>query len=156
MASGAWRWLQRRRSPPPSWTGWRHFARPYTCLMPDEASDTLYDLYRRGTSLLEAGDFAPATVPLSKAARMAPEKSSIREALGRAYFHCRRYAEAAREFEAVVERYPVNDFAHFCLGRALTLTGEPGRARRHLAIAACLRPERRDYRIYRERASRRG
>ena len=102
-------------------------------------------------SLLEAGDFAPATVPLSKAARLAPEKSSIREALGRAYFRSRRYAEAAREFEAVVERYPVNDFAHFCLGRALTLTGQRDRARRHLAIAANLRPERDDYRIYRQR-----
>ena len=104
-----------------------------------------------GMSLLESGDFAQATVPLSKAARMAPEKSSIREALGRAYFHSRRYPEAAREFEAVVERYPVNDFAHFCLGRALTLVGQRDRARRHLAIAANLRPERDDYRIYRQR-----
>jgi tetratricopeptide (TPR) repeat protein len=102
-------------------------------------------------SLLESGDFAQATVPLSKAARIAPEKSSIREALGRAYFHNRRYPEAAREFEAVVERYPVNDFAHFCLGRALTLAGQRDRARRHLAIAANLRPERDDYRIYRQR-----
>jgi tetratricopeptide (TPR) repeat protein len=119
--------------------------------MPDEASEPLYDLYHRGTSLLEAGDFAQATVPLSKAARMAPEKSSIREALGRAYFHSQRYREAAREFEAVVELYPVNDFAHFCLGRALTLAGQRDRARRHLAIAANLRPERDDYRIYRER-----
>ena len=119
--------------------------------MPDEAAESLYDLYRRGTSLLESGDFAPAVVPLSKAARMAPEKSSIREALGRAYFRSGRYPEAAREFEAVVERYPVNDFAHFCLGRALTLTGQRHRARRHLAIAANLRPERRDYALYRER-----
>jgi hypothetical protein len=55
------------------------------------------------------------------------------------------------EFEEVVERYPVNDFAHFCLGRALTLCGDRDRARRHLAIAANLRPERRDYRLYRER-----
>ena len=74
-------------------------------------------------ALLEAGDFDQATVPLRKAARLAPEKSSIREALGRAYFRSRRFAEAAEEFEAVVERYPVNDFAHFCLGRALTLCG---------------------------------
>ena len=44
-----------------------------------------------------------------------------------------------------------NDFAHFCLGRALTLTGQRDRARRHLAIAANLRPERDDYRIYRQR-----
>src|SRR3954453_11205189 len=122
--------------------------------MPDEATESLYDLYQRGTSLLESGDFAPAVVPLSKAARIAPEKSSIREALGRAYFRSAPSPEAAREFEAVVERYPVNDFAHFCLGRALTLTGQRHRARRHLAIAACLRPERHDYRSYREQLSR--
>ena len=71
--------------------------------------------------------------------------------LGRAYFRSRRYEEAAEEFEAVVERYPVNDFAHFCLGRALTKTGRDDRAGHHLAIAANLRPERSDYRLYRER-----
>ena len=120
--------------------------------MPPEG-DSLYDLYQRGVSLLESGDYAQATVPLAKAARMAPEKSSIREALGRAYFKSRHYSEAAVEFEAVVERYPVNDFAQFCLGRALSLSGQGDRARRHLAIAACLRPERRDYRLYRDRAA---
>src|SRR5437764_9645224 len=112
--------------------------------------DSTYDLYRRGMSLLEAGEFERATVPLAEAAQRAPDKSSVREALGRAYFRSRRYREAAVEFEAVVERYPVNDYAHFCLGRALTLTGQRQRARRHLAIAACLRPDRRDYRSYRE------
>jgi Flp pilus assembly protein TadD len=116
--------------------------------------DSTYDLYRRGMSLLERGDYDAATVPLSKAAAREPEKSSVREALGRAYFRARRYREAATEFEAVVERYPVNDFAHFCLGRALALTGRSDRARRHLAIAANLRPERRDYRLYRERLAR--
>jgi Flp pilus assembly protein TadD len=120
----------------------------------EAAGESLYGLYQKGMSLLESGDFAQATVPLAKAARIAPEKSSLREALGRAYFHSGRYPEAAREFEAVVELYPVNDFAHFCLGRALTLTGERDRARRHLAIAANLRPEREDYRIYRQRLAR--
>jgi Flp pilus assembly protein TadD len=113
--------------------------------------DSLYSLYQKGITLLEAGDYEQATVPLRKAARIAPEKSSIREALGRALFRSRQYEEAVPEFEAVIERYPVNDFAHFCLGRALTLCGERDRARRHLAIAANLRPERRDYRLYRER-----
>ena len=44
----------------------------------------VYDLFRRGTELLEAGDFMQATVPLRKAAEIEPEKTSIREALGRA------------------------------------------------------------------------
>jgi Flp pilus assembly protein TadD len=121
---------------------------------PNEQTDrgaSLYTLYRRGVELLEDGSFGEATVPLSEVAREAPEKSSVREALGRAYFRNRQYAEAAAEFEAVVESHPVNDFAHFCLGRALSLTGQTQRARHHLALASNLRPDRDDYRLYRDR-----
>ena len=114
-------------------------------------NDSTYELYTRGIELLERGDFAAATVPLAKVAAREPEKSSVREALGRALFRSRRFGEAAREFEAVVERYPTNDFAHFCLGRSLALSGHADRARRHLAIAANLRPDRGDYRAYRQR-----
>ncbi len=112
-------------------------------------SEPTYTLYRRGLELLEDGDFEHATAPLAEAARRAPEKTSVREALGRAYFRSGRFAPAAAEFEAVVESHPVNDFAHFCLGRALSKTGEKRRARHHLALACNLRPERRDYRYYR-------
>ena len=113
--------------------------------------DSLYSKYRKGIELLEDGDFEQATVPLKDVAREAPEKTSVREALGRALFRSRHYAEAAAEFEAVVEAHPVNDYAHFCLGRALSKTGDTKRARHHLALAANLRPDRSDYRIYRER-----
>ena len=68
--------------------------------------DDVYDLFTRGTALLEAGDFNSATVPLSKAAELEPEKASIREALGRAYFRSRQFEAARVEFEAVVERRP--------------------------------------------------
>ena len=115
------------------------------------ANDDSYALYTRGMELLENGDFAAATVPLGKVATREPGKSSVREALGRALFRSRRFAEAATEFEAVVEQYPTNDFAHFCLGRALDLSGRSDDARRHLAIEANLRPDREDYRIYRQR-----
>jgi Flp pilus assembly protein TadD len=112
--------------------------------------DSTFTLYRRGIELLEEADFEQATRPLEMAARRAPEKSSVREALGRAYFRCGRFAAAAAEFEAVVDIHQVNDFAHFCLGRALAKTGETDRARHHLALAANLRPDRRDYRFYRD------
>ncbi len=115
----------------------------------------LYRLYRKGVELLEDGSFGEATVPLAEVARRAPEKTSVREALGRAYFRNRQFDEAVTEFEAVVESHPVNDFAHFCLGRALSLTGERDRARHHLALASNLRPERGDYRHYRDQARRR-
>jgi Flp pilus assembly protein TadD len=115
--------------------------------------DDVYDLFTRGTELLEAGEFHQATVPLSKAAELEPEKTSIREALGRAYFRSRQFERARVEFEAVVERAPTNDYALFCLGRALMELGRLAEARKPLALASQLRPERRDYRIYRERAA---
>jgi len=116
---------------------------------PQAGTEQTYTLYRRGIELLEDGDFANAAEPLAEAARRAPEKSSVREALGRAYYRAGRFAKAAIEFEAVVEANQVDDYAHFCLGRALSMTGEKDRARHHLALASNLRPDRRDYRFYR-------
>jgi tetratricopeptide (TPR) repeat protein len=114
------------------------------------SGDDVYDLYTRGSDLLERGDFAAATIPLERASRLDPDKTSIREALGRAYFRSGRFRRAAAEFEAVVERAPVNDFAHYCLGKALAKTGRPRAAQRHAALAAHMRPDRADYRAFRE------
>jgi Flp pilus assembly protein TadD len=114
--------------------------------------ESLYDLFRRGTELLEAGDYHAAIVPLSRARDLDPGKTSIREALGRAFFRSARYEQARGEFEAVVELAPTNDYALFCLGRSLQQLGRHAEARAPLALAYSLRPERRDYRIYRDRA----
>jgi Flp pilus assembly protein TadD len=117
--------------------------------------DNVYDLFTRGTRLLEDGDFHAATVPLARARDLEPDKASIREALGRALFRSQRYEQAAAEFEAVVERAPTNDFALFCLGRSLQLLGRHHEARHPLALASNLRPERSDYRKYRDQARKR-
>ena len=118
---------------------------------PEERGEHVYELFRRGSELLEHGDYSAAAIPLEKARSYEPDKTSIREALGRAYFRAGRYAAAREEFKAVVERSPVNDFAHFCLGRALDKTGHRVEARRHLRLAAGLRPDRADYRAYLDR-----
>ncbi|HEY8638188.1 MAG TPA: tetratricopeptide repeat protein [Solirubrobacteraceae bacterium] len=115
----------------------------------------VYDLYQRGTALLDGGDFHAATVPLSRARDLEPDKASIREALGRALFHAQRYEAAAAEFEAIVDHEPTNDFALFCLGRSLQLLGRHQEARHPLALAAQLKPHRMDYRRYRDQARRR-
>ena len=114
--------------------------------------DDVYELFRKGTELLEQGHHHQAAVPLSRARDLAPEQTSIREALGRALFHAQRYEQAAREFEAVVDRAPTNDYALFCLGRSLQLLGRHAEARKPLALAANLQPNRRDYRRYRDQA----
>lgn len=112
----------------------------------------VYELYRRGMALLEDGDFHAATIPLARAADLEPDKTSIREALGRAYFRSCRYEHARVEFEAVVERAPTNDYALFCLGRSLMQLGRSAEARKPLTLAATMNPKRDDYRHYRERA----
>ena len=114
--------------------------------------DDVYELFQRGTALLEAGHNHQATIPLSQARDLAPDKTSIREALGRALFGAQRYEAAAAEFEAVANQAPTNDFALFCLGRSLQKLGRHAEARKPLALAACLQPGRRDYRLYRDRA----
>jgi Flp pilus assembly protein TadD len=114
--------------------------------------DDVYELFRRGTELLEAGHHHQAAVPLTRARDLAPEQTSIREALGRALFHTQRYTDAAAEFAAIVERAPTNDYALFCLGRCLQLLGRHAEARQPLALAACMQPARRDYRRYRDQA----
>jgi Flp pilus assembly protein TadD len=116
--------------------------------------DSAYELFRNGTRLLEDGDFHAAAVPLARARDLEPDKASIREALGRALFGSRRYSEAAEEFARVAEHAPTNDYALFCLGRSLQLMGRHAEARRPLALASNLRPERADYREYRDRARR--
>lgn len=112
--------------------------------------DDVYELFIRGTELLEAGHNHQAAIPLSRARDLAPDKTSIREALGRALFGARRYEQASQEFQAVVDRAPTNDYALFCLGRSLQLLGRHAEARRPLALAACMQPGRRDYRLYRD------
>jgi tetratricopeptide (TPR) repeat protein len=112
----------------------------------------VYDLFTRGNELLEAGHHHQAVIPLSRARDLDPDKTSIREALGRALFGARQYEQAVIEFEAVIDRAPTNDFALFCLGRSLQMLGRHAEARKPLALAACMQPSRRDYRIYRDRA----
>jgi len=114
--------------------------------------EDLYELFSRGTELLAARDYHQAVVPLTRARELAPDKTSIREALGRALFHAHRYELAAAEFQEIAEAQPTNDYALFCLGRCLQLLGRHAEARRPLALAACMQPSRSDYRAYRDQA----
>src|SRR5881275_3297893 len=116
--------------------------------------ESVYDLYRRGCALLDHGDHHSAIVPLSRARNLEPGKASIRETLGRALFHARRYESAAAEFEAVASETPTDDYALFCLGPSMQLLGRHREACQPLALACSLRPEREDYRLYRDRARR--
>ena len=118
---------------------------------PEQRGERVYELFQKGGALLDAGDFAAAAIPLERARALEPDKTSIREALGRAYFRSARFSDAAQEFAAVVERSPVDHYSHFCLGRSLEKTGQAVGARRHAALAVGMRPDREDYRAFNNR-----
>jgi Flp pilus assembly protein TadD len=105
-----------------------------------------YDLFKQGREYMAAGMNAQATVALEKAKRREPEKTSIREALGIAYFRIRRFAEAEQEFRVILEREPVDHYAHFALGRCLEKQGRPKEAVGHYKMATFFRPQSREYR----------
>jgi Flp pilus assembly protein TadD len=104
-----------------------------------------FNLFQQGREHLAKGRAAQATVALEKAKAREPEKASIREALGIAYFRIKRYPEAAREFRKVLELAPVDDYAHYALGRCLEKQGRLHEANGHYKLASSLRPGSRDY-----------
>jgi Flp pilus assembly protein TadD len=104
-----------------------------------------YDCFQEGRRRLRKGMTAQATVPLEKAKRLEPQKASIREALGIAYFRLRRWQEAEAEFRAVIELSPTDHYAHYALGRALEKQGRANEANGHYKLASSMEPANRRY-----------
>src|SRR5438034_11359839 len=102
-------------------------------------SDT-YNLFQQGRTHLREGMAAQATVPLEKAKRREPEKASIREALGIAYFRIHRWAEAESELRKMLELSPADDYAHDALGRCLERQGRAAAANGPAELASSPRP----------------
>src|ERR671937_2589972 len=105
----------------------------------------VYDYFRQGQAHLREGMAAQATVALEKAKRRAPDKASIRETLGIAYFRIRRWEEAEEEFRAMLELSPADHYAHYGLGRALEKQGKDAEANGHYKLASSLRPQNEHY-----------
>ena len=105
----------------------------------------VYDFFQQGRRHLRKGMAAQATVALEKAKRREPNKASIRESLGIAYFRIGRYQEAAEEFRAMLELSPTDDYAHYALGRCLEKQGHVAEANGHYELARSLRPGDKHY-----------
>jgi len=112
---------------------------------PGGPAGDVYDWFQRGVKLLQEGSPAAAAALLERAAHAEPESRSIREALARAQFNSRRYAEAAESFRRIVAANPAEDYAYFGLGMALWRTGDMEAAQESLAIAVAMRPDLKHY-----------
>jgi len=110
-----------------------------------EPAGEVYDWFIRGLSLLDGGNAEAAAALLTHARAREPASASILEALARAQFDARRYAEAHDLFGELVETTPDNDYARFGLGLSRLRTGDVTGAVEQLALAAAMRPGRADY-----------
>jgi len=84
---------------------------------------------------------AQAAVVLERAARAEPNKGSILETLGRAYFNSGQMDRSRETFELLLEMDPSSAYAHFALGQSLKRLGRRAEARTHLKLAVALDPE---------------
>lgn len=97
-----------------------------------------YDAFRRGHELLEMREYPQAVIALERARTLEPDKSSVREALGRAYLSIKSYRRASEEFEAAIALDPTDGYAHYGLAHALERLGDP-RAALHRRLASVYR-----------------
>src|SRR5262249_35609837 len=75
-----------------------------------------YTAFSEGMRLLTDGNAHAAVIALERARELEPAKSSVREALARAYFRTGRFAAAEEEFNATLDIEPVNDYAQYGVG----------------------------------------
>ena len=112
----------------------------------------VYDWYQRGMSLLRTGHPAAAAALLEHAVVAEPGSRSVRELLARAQYAAGSYERARDNFEAIISDAPADDYAHFGLGLTLMRTNDLSGATEHLALAAAMRPDNRDYGLALRRA----
>ncbi len=112
---------------------------------PDER-ESAYGLLQRGQELISGQHFAQAAVVLARADRLAPGRGSILEALARAEFNSRQYAQAAETFGRLLEVDPSGHYAHYGRGLSLLRSGRRSEARLHLRLATVLYPSSALYR----------
>ncbi|MBE0428499.1 MAG: tetratricopeptide repeat protein [Thermoleophilia bacterium] len=101
-------------------------------------NESVFELLRRGEDFLKTRNPAQAAIVLERARRQEPGRTSIREALGRAYFNSGRFDKAAHEFRVVINLYPTNSYAHYCMGRCAEKLGDMLLPRRHMHLAQAM------------------
>jgi Flp pilus assembly protein TadD len=105
-----------------------------------------YQLFQKGLAALASGHADEAIVPLERARRMEPDSMSIHEALGKTYLRLGFFDRAVEAFTTILEREPIDAYAHFCLARSYDRLGQVRSARKHYRLATFFAPERTIYR----------
>lgn len=100
--------------------------------------ETTAERWERAQLLFEAKDYAKAAQLLATVAEEVPFQTDLRLLLARAYYHSAQLGKAEAQLRVVVDRDPVEHYAHLLLGRTLERLGRPDEAAPWLRLAAAL------------------
>jgi predicted Zn-dependent protease len=95
----------------------------------------------RAKMFFDAKEYVTAARILTGLVDEVPEQVAPRLLLARAYYHSARLEKAESELLAVLERDPVEQYAHLMLGRTLERQGRADEAAPHLRMAAAMSGE---------------
>ncbi|MFG2988421.1 tetratricopeptide repeat protein [Streptomyces sp. NPDC048257] len=102
---------------------------------------TAAERWARARLFFDAKEYATAARILESLAGEAPEQLALRLLLARACYHSAQLSRAEHELRAILERWPVEDYAQLMLGRTLERLGRAAEARPHLRMAAAMAGE---------------
>lgn len=98
--------------------------------------ETATERWERAQLLFEAKDYIGAARLLALVVEEAPEQTGPRLLLARAYYHSAQLRRAEEQLRAIIERDPVEHYAHLMLGRTLQRQGRQDEAEPLLRMAA--------------------
>jgi predicted Zn-dependent protease len=103
--------------------------------------ETTAERWERAQALFEANDYAAAAKMLAEVVAEHPEQTGPRLLLARAYFHSAQLRRAEEELRVIVDRDPVDHYAHLMLGRTLERQSRHAEAAPWLKMAAAFAGE---------------
>ena len=94
------------------------------------------DRWERAQLLFEVRDYAKAAQLLAEVTEEMPFQTDLWLLLARAYYHSAQLGKAESQLRVIVERNPVEHYAHLLLGRTLERQGRADEAAPWLRLAA--------------------
>ncbi|MER7463282.1 tetratricopeptide repeat protein [Streptomyces sp. NPDC097981] len=102
---------------------------------------TAAERWARARLFFDAKEYATAARILDALAAEVPEQLAPRLLLARAYYHSAQLSRAEHELRAILERWPVEDYAQLMLGRTLERRGRAAEAAPYLRLARAMAGE---------------
>ena len=98
--------------------------------------ETAADKWERAQLLFEVRDYVKAAQLLAEVVEEVPFQTDLWLLLARAYYHSAQLGKAEAQLRVIVERDPVEHYAHLLLGRTLERQGRSEEAAPWLRLAA--------------------